>query len=181
MKELRVVLVLALALAGSSVRAADYPEGAKNRFQFELGGGWDSFDTEASLSATQDGIASAEATIDLELLDIPVPPQHVRLVGQWRFSNVSYDQVSYSEKICCTRRRTVDESIVWDDATYAAGGQIDGTFDSEELHRFSATTRSRDPGSSSSRRSAAPGGVPSASGAGRSPGASRPSLRGARS
>ena len=138
MKKLRVVLVLALALAGSSVRAADYPEGAKKRVQFGFGGAGNSLDTEASLSATRDGIASAEATIDLEkLLDIPVMQQHVRLVGQWRFSNVSYVQVSY-EKIGREGRRAIDESIVWDDATYAAGGQIDGTFDSEELHRFSA-------------------------------------------
>ena len=79
MKNLRVALVMALALAVPSARAADFPEGAKNRFQFELGGAWDSFDTEARLDVTRDGIASAGATIDFEkLLDVPVMEQHFR-------------------------------------------------------------------------------------------------------
>lgn len=134
MKKLRIGLVVALVLAASSVRAADYPEGAKNRFQFELGGAWDSFDTEASLAATRGGVANAGMTIDFEkLLDIPVMEQHIRLTGQWRFSNVSYVQVGY-EKIGREGRRVVDREIVWDDATFAAGGQVDGVFDSQEIY-----------------------------------------------
>ena len=134
MKHLRIALVLAVAFAVPSARAADYPEGATNRFQFELGGAWDSFNTEASLAATRGGVANAGATIDFEkLLDIPVMEQHVRLVGQWRFSNVSYVQVGY-EKIGREGMRKIDKSLVWDDATYAAGGQIDGKFNSEEIY-----------------------------------------------
>jgi len=134
MKHLRIALVLAVAFAVPSARAADYPEGATNRFQFELGGAWDSFNTEASLAATRGGVANAGATIDFEkLLDIPVMEQHVRLVGQWRFSNVSYVQVGY-EKIGREGMRKIDKSLVWDDATFAAGGQIDGKFNSEEIY-----------------------------------------------
>lgn len=141
MKMLRIALVLALAFATPSVRAADYPEGAKNRFQLELGGAWDSFDTEASLGATGNGLVKAGATIDFErLLDIPVMQQHLRATGQWRFSKVSYVQASY-ERIGREGRRVIDASVDWDDATYTAGGQLDGKFDSEELYlgyRFDA-------------------------------------------
>jgi hypothetical protein len=66
--------------------------------------------------------------------------QHIRLMGQWRFSKVSYVQVSY-EKIGREGRRVIDASIDWDDATYSAGGQLDGKFNSEELYlgyRFDA-------------------------------------------
>jgi hypothetical protein len=134
MKHLRFAVLVALAVVASVARGADFPEGAQNRFQFELGGAWDSFDTEASLSATRGGTANAGATIDFEkLLDIPVMEQHVRLMGQWRFSNVSYVQASY-EKIAREGKRVIDKSLVWDDATYAAGGQLDGKFDSEEIY-----------------------------------------------
>ena len=134
MKHLRIALVLAFALAVPSARAADYPEGAKNRFQFELGGAWDSFDTEASLAATRGGIANAGATIDFEkLLDIPVMEKHFRMRGQWRFSKVSYVEVSY-ESIAREGRREIDKEIVWGDATYTAGGELDGKFDSQEIY-----------------------------------------------
>ena len=98
MKQLRIALVLGLALAVPSVRAADFPEGAQNRFQFELGGAWDSFDTEARLDVTRGNIASVGATIDFEkLLDVPVMEQHFRGMGQWRFSNVSYIQFGFED------------------------------------------------------------------------------------
>ena len=59
--------------------------------------------------------------------------KHVRLRGQWRFSKVSYVEVSY-ESIAREGRRTIDKELVWGDATYAAGGELDGKFDSEEIY-----------------------------------------------
>ena len=134
MKHLRFAVLLALVVAASVARGADFPEGAQNRFQFELGGAWDSFDTEASLGATRGGVANAGATIDFEkLLDIPVMEKHVRLRGQWRFSKVSYVEVAY-ESIAREGRRVIDKEIVWGDATYTAGGELDGKFDSQEIY-----------------------------------------------
>lgn len=134
MKHLRIVLAMALALVVPSARAADFGEGAQNRFQFELGGAWDSFDTEARLDVTRGGIASAGATIDFEkLLDVPVMETHFRGMGQWRFSKVSYIQFGF-ETISRAGRRVIDEEIAWGDVSYAAGAQIDGSFDSTEIY-----------------------------------------------
>ena len=134
MKRYRIALVVALALATPSLLAADFPEGAKNRFQFELGGAWDSFDTEARLDVTRGGVVSAGATIDFEkLLDVPVMETHFRGLGQWRFSNVSYVQFGF-ETISRAGRRVIDEEIAWGDVTYSAGARIDGSFDSTEVY-----------------------------------------------
>ncbi|MCL4807683.1 MAG: hypothetical protein KJ062_07795 [Thermoanaerobaculia bacterium] len=134
MKQLRFAAVLALALAVPAAHGADFPEGAQNRFQFELGGAWDSFDTEARLDVTRDGVVSAGTTIDFEkLLDVPVMQTHFRGMGQWRFSNVSYLQFGF-DTIAREGRRVIDADITWGELTYAAGGQIDGRFDSDEVY-----------------------------------------------
>lgn len=134
MKQLRFAVLLALAVAASTAGAADFPEGYQNRFQFELGGAWDSFNTEARLDVTRDNFASAGATIDFEkLLDVPVMEQHFRGIGQWRFSNVSYIQVSF-ESISREGRRAIEREIVWGDTAYTAGAQLDGIFDSTEIY-----------------------------------------------
>ena len=134
MKQFRIVAALSLALFVPAARAADFPEGFQNRFQVELGAAWDSFDTEARLDVTRDGIVSAGTTIDFEkLLNVPNSEQHFRLMGQWRFSKVSYVQFSY-ETISRSGSRYLDRDVSWGDTTFPVGGQIDGRFDSDEAY-----------------------------------------------
>jgi hypothetical protein len=72
MNQFRIAAALSLALSATTVRAADFPEGFRNRFQVELGAAWDSFDTETRLDVTRDGITSVGTTIDFErLLNVP--------------------------------------------------------------------------------------------------------------
>lgn len=125
------VLTLGLSLSASG---ADFPEGAVKPFQFNLGGSWNSFDTQARLDVTRGGVVTAGTTVDFEkLLDIPVMDQNFIVTGQWRFSRVSYVQAGFqSMKRAGTRLAT--EEIRWDDATYGVGVQIDGNFDSTEVY-----------------------------------------------
>lgn len=134
MKSYRITALLALALAAPAATAADFPEGFKNRFQFELGGAWDNFDTEARLDVTRNGIVSVGSTVDFEeLLNVPNEKKHFRLMGQWRFSNVSYVQFSY-ESIARSGSRVADRDVTWGGATYHLGARLDGTFDSDEAY-----------------------------------------------
>jgi hypothetical protein len=125
--------VAAIALSAPAT-AAEFPEGARQPFQFELGGAWDSFNTVARMDYTRNGIATAGTSIDFEkLLNIPVMEQHFRGTGQWKFSKVSSIQVGY-ESIRREGQRSLTEQIVWGDTTFGLGGLIDGKFDSTEAY-----------------------------------------------
>lgn len=134
MKKLASAAVAALALLAPSARAADFPEGFRNRFQLELSGAWDNFDTEARLDVTRNGIVSVGTTVDFEeLLNVPNEKSHFRLAGQWRFSRVSYVQFSW-ESIARSGSRIADRDIAWGDTTYHLGARLDGAFDSDEAY-----------------------------------------------
>lgn len=128
------IAVFALLALSGAAWAADFPEGAEKPFQFDLNYVWDSFDTTARLDVSRAGVASVGTTIDFEkLLDVPVMQSHFRGSGEWRFSRVSYVQVSY-ESVRRAGERVVDESITWGDTTFKAGGRVDGSFDSDEAY-----------------------------------------------
>ena len=141
MKKFFVAVVAALSVSAGISFAAEFPEGARQPFQFDLGWAWDSYNTTARMDYTRGGIVTAGTSIDFEkLLDIPVMEQHFRGVGQWQFSNVSYIQVGY-ETIRREGQRELAEQIVWGDTTFGVGGQIDGKFYSDEAYlgyRFDA-------------------------------------------
>lgn len=134
MKKLVAAAIAAATLAAPAAVAADFPEGFQNRFQFEVSGAWDNFDTEARLDATRNGIVSLGTTIDFEeLLNVPNDKEHFRLSGQWRFSKVSYVQFSY-ETIARSGSRVADRDITWGGSTFHLGGRLDGAFDSDEAY-----------------------------------------------
>jgi hypothetical protein len=138
MKKLTSLVAVILAVVATTLSvpalAADFPEGAQKPFQIELGTAWDSFDTQARLDYTRQGVVQAGATLDLEkLLNIPVMEQHFRLNGQWRFTKVSYVEFGY-ENIRRAGQRVIDQQITWGDATYGAGVNIDGRFYSDEVY-----------------------------------------------
>ena len=133
--------VFGLFLSAGVSKAADFAEGAKQPFQFDLGWAWDSYDTVARMDYTRGGIVTAGTSVDFEkLLNIPVMDSHFRGVGSWRFSNVSYVQLGF-ESISREGQRALTEQITWGDTTFALGGQLDGKFDSNETYlgyRFDA-------------------------------------------
>lgn len=133
-KRMPVAAAMAAVLFAPALGAADFPEGHRNRFRFELGGAWDSFSTEARLDVEQNGLVAVGTTIDFEkLLGFPVTKSHFRGVGHWRFSRVSYLEFGY-ESIRRAGQRVIDEEIVWGDTTYEAEGQLDGSFDTDEVY-----------------------------------------------
>ena len=135
MKRVLVAAVAVLLVLAGSASAADFGDGANKRFQFELGGAWSSFDTEASLTVKgQGGQVSGGAVLDFEkILNIPVTDTHFKGSGQWRFSNVSYVQVGF-ESIAREGQRVLDEDVTWGDVTYSADAMIDGRFDTDEFY-----------------------------------------------
>jgi hypothetical protein len=134
MKRNFLAIAAVLLLATAAATAADFPEAANKPFQFELGTAWDSFDTQAGLDYSRNGLISAGTRIDFEnLLDIPVMNTHFKGVGQWRFSQVSYVQVGY-ENVNREGQRILSDQIVWGDTTYGAGGLLDGKFKSTEVY-----------------------------------------------
>src|SRR5512141_1747070 len=124
---------LALAIVavgfGSASAASDFPEAVDQPVVVQLGGVWNSFDTQGRLDVTRNGLVSVGTTIDMEqLFGVPVTQFDFRGDGLWRISKRNYIEFGYAS-MNRTGTRTVDTDIVWNGYTYKAGVSVDGKFD----------------------------------------------------
>jgi len=123
-----VIFAFILAL-GAGQAVAKGPDPETDRFNISLGTYLISFDTNAQVSSTN-GLGTV---IDMEeVLGLDDRRTDFRLDGYWRFSRkhrldfgLFYDSRSGT--------RTLSEQIIWDDATYDLGAEIDSKFSTSYL------------------------------------------------
>ncbi|HTS02677.1 MAG TPA: hypothetical protein VMN04_09150 [Thermoanaerobaculia bacterium] len=108
---------------------SEFPEAVDQPIVIQLAGVWNSFDTQARLDVTRNGLASVGTTIDLEqLFGVPTTQWDFRGDGSWRISQRNYFDFGYSS-LNRSGTRAIDADIVWNGYTYKAGASIDGKFD----------------------------------------------------
>lgn len=135
MKRFLAPLAFALttfALAPAPVLAAvdsDFPEAVDQPVVIQLAGAWNSFDTQARLDVTRNGLASIGTTLDMEqFFGVPVTQWDFRADGSWRISKRNYIDFGYAS-LNRSGTRAIDVDVVWNGYTYKAGATIDGKFD----------------------------------------------------
>ena len=135
MTKLLAPLALALstlALAAAPAVAAvdsDFPEAVDQPVVIQLNGVWNSFDTQARLDVTRNGLASLGTTLDMEqFFGVPTTQWDFRGDGSWRISKRNYIDFGYSS-LFRSGTRAIDADVVWNGYTYKAGASIDGKFD----------------------------------------------------
>jgi hypothetical protein len=134
MKRFMIVLaaalgVLALGAPALAASGSDFPEAVDQPVVIQLAGVWNSFDTQARLDVTRNGINTVGTTLDLEqLFGVPATQWDFRGDGSWRISKRNYIDFGYSA-MNRSGTRTIDADVVWNGYTYKAGATVDGKFD----------------------------------------------------
>jgi len=105
------------------------PQAVDQPVVIQLAGAWNSFDTQARLDVTRNGLASIGTTLDMEqFFGVPVTQWDFRADGSWRISKRNYIDFGYAS-LNRSGTRAIDVDVVWNGYTYKAGATIDGKFD----------------------------------------------------
>jgi hypothetical protein len=136
MKKERVLVAAVLAAfslfaTGPASAAVDseFPAAADQPVVIQLAGVWNSFDTQARLDVSRNGLATIGTSIDLEqLFDVPTTQVDFRGDGSWRISKRNYIDFGYSA-LNRSGTRALEGDVVWNGYTYKAGVTVDGKFD----------------------------------------------------
>ena len=122
-----VAFAASLALCAPAA-GSDFPEAVDQKVVIQLAGVWNSFDTQARLDVSRNGLVSAGTTIDLEqLLGVETTQVDFRGDGSWHISKRNYVDFGYSS-LYRSGSRSLESDIVWNGYTYKAGVSVDGRF-----------------------------------------------------